>query len=515
MKFAIKVRNLSGTIRSTGALEHLRNPTLINTITDKLPTQINLNWACYKLSIGVTDLAVLGDWLSQIAEAASLVVRTTSKRGNRKKEEADKKDQHKVTNNQSSKSSNYVNAHVQNTSRETEAKSSEKSRSCPACNSESCSKLARCAKFKESGRAERWTIVKENKLCTRCLGGHHFYRCTSTLECKIEGCKAKHHTLLHNSEKSSETQEAKATKSNATTSNSTNRANSSERFKANASHSNSTLSRRNRRIDIFRIVPVKIFHKDRMCQIFAYLDDGSNMTTMEASLANEMGISGTSSPLCVDWAFGQSHSSVESKIISTRISGCFDNAPQYELDNVRTVKELHLPTQSISESWLEQYNHLRRLPITTYDTVKPRMLIGLQYSRLMVSLETIEGEKDDPIACRIRLGWVVQGPSYKNGNQSNYSMNMCECQSNDKQLHQLVKEYFTMENLGVNVSEKLLESAEIMRARQIMESTTVKRNGRYETGLLWKHDRVHLPNSYSMALNDYNVYKPKWRRTRS
>jgi len=43
IKFAISVQNLCGTIRETGAVEHLRNPTLMNTITDKLPTQTQPN----------------------------------------------------------------------------------------------------------------------------------------------------------------------------------------------------------------------------------------------------------------------------------------------------------------------------------------------------------------------------------------------------------------------------------------------------------------------------------------
>lgn len=139
------------------------------------------------------------------------------------------------------------------------------------------------------------------------------------------------------------------------------------------------------------------------------------------------------------------------------------------------------------------------------------MLIGLQYSRLTVSLKTVEGNVDEPLACKTRLGWVVQGPSYAQHNQLDrkYSMNMCECQSHDIKLHQLVKEYFSTENLGVKIPNTVLESKEIQRARQIMEATTSKNGGRYEIGLLWKHDRIELPDSYQMAIKRLQCLESK------
>ncbi|XP_037029336.1 uncharacterized protein LOC119069388 [Bradysia coprophila] len=503
LKFAIKVKNLSHSIRNTGVMEHLRNPTLINAITDKLPAQMQLRWAYHKQAVGYTDLGVLGDWLSQIAEAASLVVRRSIKTSSKKKEQQKDQQSSAKPNPSSTKPNTYVNTQVENTSEKWNYQSATKFKTCPACNNSSCSKLSTCNKFKEMNRSDKSLVIKENKLCTRCLGGHHFFRCRSNLVCKVEGCKAKHHTLLHNPEKPSETPNVNSNQGNGEKT-------SPDKFSTNASHTNNTVSRPNDRIDIFRIVPITVFGKQTFIHMFAYLDDGSNMTTMEASLSNELNLKGTSAPICVDWAFGYTHS-VESKTVSVRISGRFNGSEQYELDNVRTVKELHLPTQSISQQWLDQYKHLRGLPITTYESVKPRMLIGLQYSRLTVSLKTIEGNVKEPLACKTRLGWVVQGPSYDQNNQleRKYSMNMCECQSHDIKLHQLVKEYFLNENLDVKIPNAVLESNEIQRAKQIMEATTSKKDGRYETGLLWKYDRIELPDSYPMALKRLQCLESK------
>ncbi len=254
-----------------------------------------------------------------------------------------------------------------------------------------------------------------------------------------------------------------------------------------------------------------LYNKKKIVRDFAYLDDGSNLTLMEDALADELGLVGTPESICIDWAFGQSHESDESRIVSTKISGFYPQALSYKLNNIRTVENLHLPTQSITSNFIKRYPHLMNIPIVTYEKVKPRMLIGLQYSILTYSLETVEGQWEDPIACRTRLGWVIQGPSYDDGNQNQrqISLNLCQCQPTDNQLHQLVKEYFSVENFGVKLNDKFLESKEVQRARQILETTTVKRNGRYESGLLWKYDAIDLPDSYGMALKRLQCLESK------
>lgn len=43
------------------------------------------------------------------------------------------------------------------------------------------------------------------------------------------------------------------------------------------------------------------------------------------------------------------------------------------------------------------------------------------------------------------------------------------------------------------------ESEENKRAMELLEKNTIKVNGKYETGLLWKQDRFDVPDSYQMA----------------
>ncbi|XP_055633820.1 uncharacterized protein LOC129774148 [Toxorhynchites rutilus septentrionalis] len=62
-----------------------------------------------------------------------------------------------------------------------------------------------------------------------------------------------------------------------------------------------------------------------------------------------------------------------------------------------------------------------------------------------------------------------------------------------------MREYFVVEEAGVTVSE-LFESDEVRRARDLLKKTTVRVDGRFETGLLFKRDDFEPPDSYPMAL---------------
>lgn len=253
--------------------------------------------------------------------------------------------------------------------------------------------------------------------------------------------------------------------------------------------------------DIFRIVPVILSYNGKSTRIYAYLDDGSNLTSLEEKVALKIGAFGTMSTLCVMWSLGNTQLESNSRQVTVKICGIFNEAEEFTLDHVRTVKKLMLPTQSITRQWLNQYSHFKKVPISTYSNATPQMIIGLEYSKLMVSLRTIEGEWSQPLVCQTRLGWVVQGPNDRSVElESKYSLNMCECQPGDEHLHQLVQEFFSMESFGVRASNVTIESKELSRARRILETTTIQKENRNESSLLWRKDNIELPRSYGMTL---------------
>lgn len=496
VKFAISVQNLCSTVQSYNAVEHLRNPTLIKALTDKLPSQIQLNWAFYKYSVGDINLATLGDWLYGLATIASDVVTSVDTTPN------DKKMRKEDDRTRISKADNYINvqngANPESKSAKSGEVSSKNLKKCPACNKESCKVLAYCETFKKLSRQEKWKLVKNHNLCGCCLGNHRYLNCKQKIACGIAGCGYFHHVLLHNDTKSDD-------RSIQNSSGEDNR----------KKICNSMNIQRTRFPDIFRIIPGKLFFNGKEKKIFIYMDDGSNLTIMELPVALELGLRGSKESLCVKWSFGETQIESDSNRVSVQISGVHEGAEKFYLDDVRTVKSSKLPMQFITKSWISQYPHLADVPITTYTDAVPQMIIGLQYSKLMVSLETVEGGWGQPIVCKTRLGWVVQGPNdrkMQSDSTNTFSLNSCECQSTDDNLHQLVKRYFSLDSFGVKVPDRIVESRELARARVILESSTIKNNCHYEVNLMWRNDEITLPDSYEMAKRRLECVESKMKK---
>lgn len=498
VKFSMSVQNICGTIRAAKLEDHLRNPNMMKQLVDKLPASLQLQWAFHIQNLPDANLDTLGKWLFELAKLASAVsgppkMKKENQNMNQKQSNQRKSDD--------SSEKEFINAQIENPTAAKTSPTSKGVRKCYVCSQTSCQRVKDCKKFASLNIKDRLALVKELELCIRCFGKHRFKSCRSKKTCGMGGCQKPHNPLLHESENKvikSDTKE-KTEGDNASTN-------------VNCSHQSIS-----RKVDIFRIVPVKLHHNGRFVHTFAYLDDGSNVTTMEEKLADELDLECSANEnLCVKWSFGKiSRTELVSRRVSVQISGTFDNAPVYDLHNVRTVTDLALPHQTITSTWLTSYKHFQDIPVATYENARPQILIGLQYSKLMVSLKTVEGLWSEPIACKTRLGWVVQGPD---GNRNSmmehtYSVNICECESTENsELHTLVKNFFSWEDYGAKSTNELIESNDIKRARRILESTTKKINGRYESGLLWRFDEFQFPNSYHMALKRLECLERKMEK---
>ncbi|XP_068148385.1 uncharacterized protein, partial [Drosophila tropicalis] len=130
-----------------------------------------------------------------------------------------------------------------------------------------------------------------------------------------------------------------------------------------------------------------------------------------------------------------------------------------------------------------------------------------------VPLEIRESEGDDVVAARCRLGWSVYGRHSDAAPASSHILHICECNeaSSMRALDASMKEYFAMESSGTRVPSKPLRSKDDERALQIMEETTsyCPIDKRWQTGLLWRFDKVDLPDSYSMAMRRLQCLEAK------
>ncbi|XP_053686981.1 uncharacterized protein LOC128736523 [Sabethes cyaneus] len=484
--FALAVQNLCTTIDVCGRKEYKRDATLLQELVGKLPASIRLDWARYQKTIRKVDLFTFNEWIYAVAEDACLVSDIQSS-----------KTKEYVSNR---KGKAYINAHsehtfteasVQRANSDNQARTadSESTKMCPICKN-SCRNASKCSKFLGLSYGERWSAVKNLKICRRCLRQHK--GACNAQPCGKEGCTFKHHELLHKvfsvtdeTEKGIEGQE-------------------------HSVHTHlSTMGGR-----MFRYLPVRLYGRDRQVECYAFLDDGSELSLIDREIADHLRISGSTKPLCLKWTGGTHRYESESRCIDIEISG--SSGRRFCLEDVRTVDALQLPEQTVDfERLSNSFPYLAGLPVHSYKDVRPRILIGLKHANITLVRKSREGKQGEPIAVKTLLGWTVYGGYTKLEPKTDfhYTYHVCECnQRLDDDLHRAVKDYFSLESIGIAKQERASVSDDVERSLRLLQTHTKLIDGRYETALLWRFEDIRLPDSRPMAIRRFKCLEKRMER---
>ncbi|XP_055523173.1 uncharacterized protein LOC129717329 [Wyeomyia smithii] len=220
---------------------------------------------------------------------------------------------------------------------------------------------------------------------------------------------------------------------------------------------------------------------------------------MEQAIADELGVDSRAHSLCIHWTSGI-NKKIETTVVDRLSISQTGSGRKFQLSEIYTVDNLGLPEQSLDfEQLAKKFQHLRHLPVTSFQRVVPGLLIGLSNSHLLTTTKLREENEDEPIAAKTRIGWVICGRV--RGGENNFlhrQMHIC-ADSTERDLHDYVQEFFSIESLGVAVAPNV-ERADDQRARRILEETTARtENGRFETGLIWAQDDINFPDSKPMA----------------
>ncbi|XP_062705798.1 uncharacterized protein LOC134287620 [Aedes albopictus] len=462
--FGMAVDNLVEHLKTAKQYAHLMNPSLLHDLVGKLPMDYRMKWAAYKGARADADLRSFGTFMNSIVELAFDV--------------ADDNPVSKSSKSyQKPKDRGFVQAHLETSnvgentpfSRGSQVEKSNR-KICVACGMEG-HRVYDCEQFRSLNVDERIKIVNQNSLCRTCLNQHGRWPCRTWQGCGISGCRLRHHTLLHSS--SQVTSVAVST-----------------------SHLNQKQSTDG---PLFRILPVTLCGPNGKVELFAFIDEGSQLTLLEDDVASKLGISGPCEPLQLLWTGNVTRSESKSQRLLVDIAGS-RVSHQFKLVDARTVGKLMLPKQSLNYRDLAaRYPHLRGLPINEYEEVVPKLLIGLDNLKLTIPLKIREGGWSQPIAAKCRLGWSIYGCSPSEVGPVTCGFHIGGWTNQEQELNQLVRSYVALDNSGIISPTAHLESDEERRAREILEATTRRTSTGFETGLLWKTDNVQLPNSYGMA----------------
>ena len=461
------VKNVVATMKHLNCTGHLTNPHLLKELNSKLPGHLQLQWG-HMVAAKTPfqpDLEEFSTWLKTIADAASHLPSQSPKN---EKPNQPSKSQPNTT--KKKKKESPVNNTVLATTSESKA--------CAFCGN-SGHVITQCQKFQKTGLDEKWKSVKEKKLCFCCLKANHSVRqCKGKKQCGLENCDRFHNQLLH-SPKSIEPPENPPD--------------------AAVTASHTTLSMAMNSHYLLRVIPVTLFGPKGKVKTNALLDEGSTISLLDSDLAKKLGLKGVKSPLNVKWMDASSRQDSDSQIVSLEITGQ-DASQRFQLKGVRTIGNLKLPCQKIEfHKLVKKWPAITEVGIQPFPETEPLILLGQDQSRLIASREMKEGPANLPLLSRTNLGWCLHGDSGDgtSDSQSYFSLNII---NEDTVLHELVKQHFSTEGFGVQVSRVPFISKEEQRARDLIEKHTRQIGEKWETCLLWKTDEIELPESRTNAM---------------
>ncbi|XP_062707432.1 uncharacterized protein LOC134287995 [Aedes albopictus] len=492
IQFALSVENLVATVEACEISDFMYNVSLRYELVERLPPTLKLDWARFSRDQPNPNLLDFSSWLHFVAEDASAVsicidgehrARTTKKDG-------------------------FLNLHSEDSQQSfapvssKPAPSKEFVKECVGCKG-SCLTLAQCKRFTELSYDSKWAVVREFNVCRKCLRKHNG-PCKQKKECGTNGCSYLHHPLLHDTERHTDAASQVPVQSSET------QRNQATSTSCNVHQGQSEI--------LFRIVPVLLYGPSKVVRTYAFLDEGSELTLMEQSLADELGVQGPQNSLCLRWTGGTNRTEALSQKVNFQISSVTTPFKKFKLGEVHTVENLQLRSQTmLMDEMQEKYQYLKGLPVESYQEVSPRLLIGLDHASLGNVMKCREGKPNEPTAVKTRLGWMIFGCCSRTRTSANHinhhRVQLCQCEtkSNDE-LHEAMKQYFSLESLGISKPSKLLLSNDDRRANELLQTLTRSTKGRYESGLLWRYDNVRLPDSRPMALRRWECLDRRMQR---
>jgi Pao retrotransposon peptidase/Protein of unknown function (DUF1759)/Family of unknown function (DUF5641)/Integrase zinc binding domain len=489
--FGVSVDNLVAMIKALKKPEHLANPTLIHELTKKLPPMTQIDWMQTQTSDCPT-LEEFSTWVSKYTDAACKLyppkqITPESSKHDRKQIRKPHERVCAAAEGGAGSSSGGQNQRKNN-----------EQRKCPTCSKPGHTTQG-CISFTNESVKRRWEIVKEKRMCFGCLNlGHRFGDCRSKKTCAVGGCKLQHHKLLHDErpsrvETTNRVQEGQEDEE---------RVNEVVKFTSEIVNTTTSHSHINH-----LMIPCLLRGEEGLIvKGYAVLDNYSSITAIEDKDAKHLKLEGKSLPLTVK-GFNTTNSFPESRAVKITIASTEEDF-QVTLNNVRTVKKLNLSKQSVPKSTLKKWSHLEGVPIHCYDNARPTILIGLDNPELHLQLEHRKSPNPNaPIAVKTLLGWMLMGrmgPYEK----SDFAYFM----KNDDIMHEMIKEHFSIESVGIKPSLSNPRSREDIRAQEILDSTLRRHQQRWEVGLLWKYDDFKLPNSKPQAISRLKLMERKMDR---
>ena len=490
-RFSILLTSCSNTLKEIGYLNRLENPDCLRKIVDRLPYSLKLKWR--DLVDSITQREARDPNLKDLTDFVEVRSRVTNhpifgkvqveqKSSNSKFNDRRKKDGKTFTADGQQKPPN---------SNQPPNKTDERKQpKCPSCSRNHW--LSQCNDFKKLRLSDRYKFVRAKGLCINCLVSGHFVQdCPKPSFCRIQGCKKKHSTFLHEVERSQEVTPSQPSGSNGATdaesvpTQGSNGYVQSETFRTSSGSSIIGLS----------IVPVKVKAKgqDKKVLTYAFLDSGSNTSFCTEDLLKKLGVKGEKTTLSLT-TMQTSNEEIACSLVNLEVSDLSD-LNSIDLPMVYSRPSLPVSTDTIgTQEDVNRWPHLKGVTIPSIDA-EIGLLLGSDVPEVLQPKEMKQSKNGGPFATRTILGWVLNGPLGRTG-VKRPAANFVDTNA---KLSKQFEDYCNLEFNDSSYEPKTSMSQNDRRALEIIENSAKLVDGHYEIGLPWKNNPPPLESNKVQA----------------
>lgn len=465
-KLLVKTKRFVNYVEACGSREHLNNKSLLNKLVDKLPFCQAMHWGRQtRQKKQLASLKTFAEFLQEEFMTALSVGRTNVRMVSERKSTTKKVLLAATVDLPPPGAAHSMPS--ENVKSRDPVPPPNPPIVCSCCKGDH--RVWVCDRFLKASDDDRWKVVESERLCWTCLRPHQRRQCRVPDQCKVDGCTRRHHRLLH--------------------------AILEKRFNSPALPNMCALGGPADGI-LFKVLPIKVHSDNQVIDTFAFIDEGSSVTLLAADIAEALGVRGKVERLTLSWTNGKTQTDRTSQRLKIHVSGVDDQ--KFVLDNVRTVRELELPEQTLRSEDVDMFCENGEGPVP-YQNARPGLLIGLRHAHLVSPREVREHPGSSVVALRTKLGWVVYGSGNSSG-CSGMNFRVCHMSTKDEpELENLIKMFYDVDSFGVRAAKHRL-GKEQENAMEILQKTVRDVGERYEAGLLWREDVTKLPESRSMCL---------------
>ncbi|KAK3745210.1 hypothetical protein QZH41_004249 [Actinostola sp. cb2023] len=259
------------------------------------------------------------------------------------------------------------------------------------------------------------------------------------------------------------------------------------------------------------IVPVKVKApgKSRVIETYAFLDNGSNTTFCTEELMQKLGIKGRKTNLSLTTVQSK-NAAVECRLLNLEV---FDlkQENQIDLPNVYSMHKLPVSSADIATRQdIDRWPHLKGIELTAIDA-DVGLLIGCDVPEALQPQDIRISQNGGPYATRTLLGWTVNGPLGKRGNNTPTANHIRA----DAELSHQFERFCNFELNDSEQDGQAAMSRNDEKALRAMEETIQLKASHYEMALPWKNSPPCLENNRTMAEHRLNLLKRRLQKDES